>query len=127
MRTIQQDAAVVRELKLRVEKAKIDYDNANLDFKRAQQALFDRMEAEDTQSIKAGNVLYVRSETIYGQVQDEDEFLRWAEENAPELFGPKPRKKLVNELVRERINAGDPLPPGVGFYADQYVSQRANG
>jgi hypothetical protein len=32
---------------------------------------------------------------------------------------------LLNEVVREKLDNGEQLPDGLGFYVKQYVSQRA--
>ena len=84
-----------------------------------------RLEQDGVDSIRVDGVLFVPAETTYGTIQDRSAFIEWAKENAPEMFEEKERSGLVNELVRERLDNGEPLPPGVGFYVREYVSQRA--
>lgn len=126
MTTVQQDARAVRTLRLKAVKLKLQYEEAEREFKRTQQALYDRMVSEDMPSFKHGNVTYTKHSTEFGQVQDADAFKRWCDEEGEEdFFQPTPRKKLINELVRERIRNSQPLPPGIGFYTNDYVSQTA--
>lgn len=91
----------------------------------AEHRFFERLEEEGVDSIKVGGTNFVKAETSYGQVQDRAAFIAWCEENKPELVELKERKALVNELVREHLDDGSELPPGLGFYVKQYVSQRA--
>lgn len=124
MTTIAEDAATLKELKdLATEMTKAA-DEAKAQAKHAEQLFFARMEQEGYDSLKVRGTNFVRAATIYGQVQDREAFIKWAEENAPELLELKERAALVNELVRERMDTGEILPDGLGFYAREYVSQR---
>lgn len=126
MTTLADDAAALAALKQAAARHAEAAKEAKLEADAAEHLLFERMETEKVGSIRIdGMGNFVRAETCYGQVQDSDELERWAVENMPELFEPKPRKKLINELVRERLDAGEALPPGLGFYTDTYVSVRA--
>ena len=31
---------------------------------------------------------------------------------------------LLNQLVRERLDNGEPLPPGIGYYTKEFISVR---
>jgi hypothetical protein len=125
MTSISQDATHVANLKANYERAKKEADDAERAFKEAQMALYERMEHEDIGSLKVGNINFVRAETAYGTVQDRAAFVKWALEERPELVEHRERAALINELVRESLNDGTPLPPGLGFYVRQYVSQRS--
>lgn len=126
--TIQEQARHLRELKLEAEAARRHADALARVFKLEQHRLFERMQDEDTRAMEVGGVNFIRMQTEYGQVQDQREFERWCKENDREdLFEEKPRKKLINELVREHLREGRPLPPGLGFYTEDYVSQRPRG
>jgi hypothetical protein len=50
----------------------------------------------------------------------------WALENDPALVKQDPEfdQKLVNKLVRERIDNGQPLPPGLGAFPKPRISLR---
>lgn len=124
MATLSEDAARLRELRHHYDRAKADADAYKQELDAAEQRLFERMEHERVDSIRVDGTNFVRAATTYGQVQDRADFVRWAEEEMPELVEKKERKALINEIVRERIDTGEPLPPGLGFYVKQYVSQR---
>lgn len=125
MTSLSDELKTLRRLKQAAETLKKQSDDAALAYKLAERKVFERMESEDCQSQKVGNVTYVRSSTVYAQVQDEGELLEWARANGQDdLFAPKPRKKLLNELAREHLNDSQPLPPGLGFYTQDYVAQR---
>lgn len=53
-------------------------------------------------------------------------FVKWAESNDPDLIQYKERGAELNSLVRQRLDDGEPLPPGVGFYDREYISQRTS-
>lgn len=122
--TLQQEAANVRKLKRAYEASDKKKKDLERQFKRAQQHLFDRMEDEEVEGIKYRGTNFVPASTPYAQVQDESVFLEWARSNAPELLEEKPIKGRLNEIVREHLDDGTPLPPGLIFYVRQYVSQR---
>ena len=94
---------------------------------RMEDQLWERMVDEDTDSmgIRGHNYIRMPAQT-YGSVSDLSEFYEWAvtERNAPELFDDKPHMKLVNELVRQRADNGEPMPPGVNSYEKRSVSKR---
>lgn len=116
----------VRLLKLRATELKRDAEEATREFKLAERELLDRFEAEGASGHRSEDgVLYTRVKTIYSQITDRDAFVSWAEEHEPELLKTDERKGLVHELVRERLDNGEPLPPGVDFRVDEYISQRA--
>jgi hypothetical protein len=124
--TLAEDCEAWAELKAEAERLDKLADEAKAAASKAELALFERMEHERVKSIKVGSTNFVTAETTYGQIQDRSEFVKWAEENMGELIEIKERKGLVNELVRERLDSGEVLPPGVGFYTRQYVSRRAS-
>lgn len=125
MSTLSEDARKLGSLRKRYDRATADAKIYKEEMDRAEMALFERMEHEDVGSIKVGTSNFVRAATTYGQVQDRSAFVTWAEENAPELVELKERKALINEIVRQCLEDGVPLPDGLGFYLKQYVSQRA--
>jgi hypothetical protein len=105
--------------------AKDAFEIAEREFKAHQRDTMERMEADDVQGLKAHGVSFTLNKpTHYGQIQDRSEFVAWAEENEPELVETKERAALLNALVRARLDDGEPLPPGVGFYSRQHISMR---
>lgn len=100
-------------------------EQAEAEYMKADRKLWQRMDASKVQSIKMAGTNFVRASTIFGSVNDKSTFVAWAEEHAPELLGPQPRKGLVNELVRQRIDNNEDLPPGVTWYSRDYIARRA--
>lgn len=125
MSTLSEDCKNLAALAEKSAECKKAHDEAKAAYEEAEAALLERMEHEDVPTIGVGTTLFTRAETIYGQVQDEAAFLEWAKGHDEELFETKARKGLVNELVRERLDNGEELPPGVGFYPKTYISKKA--
>lgn len=125
MASLNEDAATLREQKIERDEAKAQYESLDKQFKEAQMKLLERMDEEKCEGTKVNGINFVPTKTIYGQVQDRSEFVSWAEENEPELLEPKERKELINELVRQKLDDGEPLPPGLNFRVQEYISQRA--
>lgn len=123
--TLTQQAAQLRKLKQESDALEAKADDARARFKEAELALFHRMEAEEAEGVKHRGTNFVPTSTTYGQVQDRDAFIEWARDHRPELIEPHERKGLVNEFIRECLDNGEPLPPGLGFYTRDYISQRA--
>jgi hypothetical protein len=122
---LSQQAQKLRDLKERRDALKGDYEDADKEFKAAEFELLERMEAEDCDGIKVGGTNFVPTETVYAQIQDRSEFIEWAEVQNDELIEPRERKALLNQFVREQLDNGKPLPPGLNFYVRRVVSQRA--
>lgn len=122
--TITQQARRLAKLKAASVAADERAETANRAFKDAERALHERMAAEGVGSIKVDGTSFVPASTIYGTIQDREAFIAWAQDNEEELLEPKERKSLINELAREAVEQGRELPPGMGFYVRDYVSQR---
>jgi len=93
--------------------------------KEAEAKLMERMEMEETDSITSGGKQYTKTTTNYGVVQDAVAFHEWAASHDERLLKTKPDGELLNQLVRERLDNGEALPPGVGFYPKEYISKTA--
>lgn len=125
MTTLTEDLTVLRDTKTERDEAKAHYEGLDQSFKQLQLTVKERMEQEGVDSLKADGTLFVPASTIYAQIQDREAFIEWALANEAELTERKERKELLNALVRERIDNGEALPPGVGFFTREYISQRA--
>ena len=68
---------------------------------------------------------YTRVTTDYGYVDDRVKFIEWAKENDESLIKLVENKAEIHRLVRERIDNGEGLPPGIGHRVDEYVSMTA--
>jgi len=124
-KTIQEEAKELRELKLQYQEAKAQYEALKSQFDKRQSELMERMENDSVEGLKVDGVNFVPTETIYGKVDDRREFVEWAKENMPELLEEKERKDVLNETVRQMLDDGEILPPGIGFTVREYISQRA--
>jgi len=123
--TLIQDAKALRKLKLDAQKAtKLGKDLATK-HAIAEARFIERLEAEEAEGVKTGGINFVPAVTVYGQIQDRAAFVEWAQENAPELVEIKERKGEVSEFVRARLDDGEGLPPGLGYYEKAYISQRS--
>lgn len=128
--TLAQDLKKLKRLKAKADKSKKQSEADENEFKMFQYQVIERMKqgdgtGEEIQGLKVGNVHFVRAETLYSQIQDRSEFVKWAQENDISLIEYKERKGEVNRIVREKLDNGEPPPPGVGFYIKEYISQRA--
>jgi hypothetical protein len=122
---LPKQCAALKALKAQRDIAKKKYEDLDHEFKRAQFRLMEEMRSQGVESLKVGGTLFVPTETVYAQVQDRSEFVRWAQENDDELIDHRERKEVLSQLVRQKLDDGEPLPPGVGFYVREYISQRA--
>jgi hypothetical protein len=123
--TLSAECRALFVLKRKESATKKKYDEAKAAREIAERHLLQRMEAEGAEGHKAGGVNYVPTKTEYAQVQDAEAFTAWVRVHQPELLEEKPRKGLVNELVRQLLDDNEPFPPGLGFYVKEYVSKRA--
>jgi hypothetical protein len=123
--TLSQQCLQVRAKKRAAKEAKKRAEKLDLEAKKAERALLDRMEAEGADGHKADGTNFVPAETLYPSVTDRAEFVAWAEIHAPELIEYKERKELLGQKIREALDNGEQPPPGTNFYVKQYLSQRA--
>jgi hypothetical protein len=122
---IDEELLALAHLKDMRDVAKDTFEIAEREFKAHQTATISRMEAADKQGSKAFGMSFTLTKpTHFGQIQDRSVFVTWAEENDPELVETKERAALLNALVRAKLDDGEPLPPGVGFYSRQHISMR---
>lgn len=125
-RTLPQQARALRTLRKKKEDLDKKAKEAKLNYEIAERQLMERMEEEEVGSIRVAGVLFSPTRTEYAKVQDKLRFIAWAKDNEPELLEDKPRAGLLHDLVRRRLADNEPMPPGLGYYIDEYVSQRAS-
>ena len=118
------EARKLKELREAKDEAKSAYEDATRAYKLAMDRMYQRMEAGEIDGIKVDGVNFIPSETVYANVQDREQFVKWAKENDTELIEDKERKALLNALVRERLENGETLPDGVGFYVRENIALR---
>lgn len=123
--SLKQDLIRLRRLKEEASRANAKAKKISLERDTLQARVFARMEDEEIDGMKVAGRNFVRSSTIYGSVQDRDLFIAWAEANDQSLVRPKEAGDLLNQLVRERIDNGEELPPGIGFYTRDIIKVTA--
>jgi hypothetical protein len=71
-----------------------------------------------------GTVKFRTRETYYGKIIDQDAAQDWFEQRAmiDEVSSPKFVMARINEIVRERIDLGQPMPPGIDFSPNRGVT-----
>ncbi len=106
------------------ETARIAFEEADKEFKSLQYDVFEHLSDQGIESMKVDGTNFVRASTAYGSVQDREAFVEWAKQNDEALIEYKERGALINELVRERLDNGEELPPGLGMYTRDLVQQR---
>ena len=93
-----------------------------------QARLYDRMDDEGVLSLKTDEARFDAKMTTYHTITNMDEFRAWLDSNdlTNEFIKDAPEKARLNELVRQRLDDGDELPPGLGSYDARYISITAN-
>ena len=126
MNSIEDQARALRSLREKRDTLKADFEEADEAYKKAVEELYQRMDESGVGGLKIDGINFVPSETVYANVQDRSAFVEWARDHDEELVENRERKALLNQLVRERIDNGEPLPPGIGFYVRETVAQRSS-
>lgn len=130
MSTLAEDLRVLALKKRAAESAEDIAKKVKADAKAFEQQCYDRIEQElgtdETGGASIRNTFgtFVAGETVMGYIQDEDAFVEWARAQDETYFEDKPRKALINQLVRECLDNNEPLPPGLGAYGQRRVSVR---
>ena len=115
----------MRKFKRERERLKNSYDTSDKTFRAWERHCLERMRDSDTESHKTRGTLFSPVTKQYASVQDRGEFVEWALSNEPELVAYKERAAELNALVRQLLDDGEVLPPGIGFYDREYISQRS--
>lgn len=119
------------EAKKAQEKAEADYRELEAEVYEDLEALRDPNDPNAKRSsIKIplgppwGTVTFVQRETYYGRIIDDEAALEYFEARAmaDELTAPKFVKARLNEIVRDAIEQGGDMPPGVDYYANRGVT-----
>jgi hypothetical protein len=103
---------------------KAESDAATNEYRAGEQDVLDRMDELGLKTLTVdlpgiGSVRFTRRKpTVYGRVTDLDAAMDSFENSGrvDELFAPKVSPARLNEFVRECLEQGQPLPPGVDFY-----------
>lgn len=126
-------AALRRFMESRVERdsAKLAAETAEKAYREAEADIWELLsESELEGSIPVnlgepfGVVRFQPRETFYARVIDKEAALEGFEQRAmiDEISAPKIVMERLNSIVREKIEAGEPMPPGVDYTARRYVT-----
>jgi len=103
---------------------KAESDAASNEYRAAEQDVLDKMDELGLKNLTVdlpgiGSVRFTkRKPTVYGRVTDIDAAMASFTDSgrSDELFQPKVSAARLNEYVRECLEQGVELPPGVDFY-----------
>jgi hypothetical protein len=119
------------ELRETRDTAKAALEAAEGEYREAEADVFDAMDEGVVRgAVKVdlgepyGVVSFQQRETHYGRIYDEEAAIEYYENRAmlEEVSKPKFVKQRISEEVRERLDDGQPMPPGVDYYTRRYVS-----
>lgn len=76
-----------------------------------------------------GLVVFTPRETKFGRVVDLDKALEHFEQRAmvEEMTKPKIEKRKLNEMVRDLLEQGKPMPEGIDWYANRGITISKKG
>ncbi len=125
---LQADLAKLHKMKVEYREAQNHADDLKGRHDAFEASLYDRMDEEDVLSLKTDAAQFVAKCTTYATITDMDLFTEWLKENGieDEFIKDAPEKARINELVRERLDNGDSLPPGLSHYDRRYISITPN-
>lgn len=109
--------------KSQIEELKEQLSDANLTYDASQRLLAERFEADGTTSIKNElGTFYIQDEP-YSQVVDKEAINIWIIQNGMDELRQPPWQTL-NAIVKQRLENGEPVPPGVDVYMKTKVVMR---
>lgn len=123
------------ELREARDQTKTSADVAEEEYRRYEAELFDEIQdgpMKGTRRIDLGDygvVAFTPRETKFGRIIDADAAVEFFQKRdmAEEMTRPKIEKRKLNELVREYLDAGKNLPPGIDFYSSRGITISKKG
>lgn len=90
---------------------------------------FDRMESEGFEpngdSTKLHGRSYAPKRTTFAIIQNRDDLIEWLRENDEGVIEKERlREGELNRIARERLDNGQELPPGMGYYDKEWIATR---
>lgn len=115
-------------LKAEAKRAQAAADDAKKRAKEFEAFLWQKYDEQQTYGLRTGMGRYELKQTTYGTITDYAEFKAWVEENdlSDEYLKTTEESARLNELVRERLDTSQELPPGVSYYHRRYISHTGN-
>ena len=84
------------------------------------------LKPEANDGVKLDGMNYSPQETYFAVVQDKSELVDWLlTDGDSSIVEEKLKQEALNQIVRECIDNGQPLPPGLGFWQKTWVSTKA--
>lgn len=124
MADLTNELRALRELRLQRDEAVAKGKELAAEYDAEQWRLIDLMDEHNTTSQTTDGIQFTRKSTPMCKVTDREAFIEWANQEDEALVEPRERKAVLNQLVRDRIDNGQDLPPGLDFYTKDVISQR---
>ena len=112
--------AIVNQLKTKTDRHKT----------AAKYAVIDKFAHEEIEGcpvkIDGTEVFFRQYEFHHPKIENLEAFKAWAEEDDPEAFfepDRRIRKDVLSGFVKRHVEDGEPLPPGIGLYAETKLSR----
>lgn len=124
------------ELREKRDETKTAADNAEDDYRKYEADLYDELMESPMKGSRRfdlgppfGTVVFTPRETKYGRIYDEDAAQEYFEQRAmmDEMTKPSIEKRKVNELVRDLLDQGQPMPPGIDFTTNRGITISRKG
>lgn len=126
--TIGADLAKLGDLKRKAEVASKAAAKAKKEVGRFEFEVYNRMLDEGFEpgesSVKIDGVLYEPHSQPFAQVTNKKLLLEYLEGNTSILIAKNPSKAELNQLVREKLDNGEELPPGLSWYEKTRIGAR---
>lgn len=117
------------ELRTARDEAKKTLEAAEADFREIEADVYESLDGiQGTLKVDLGDpwgtVSFRTRETYYGRIIDEEAALEHFESRAmvEEVSQPKFVKARINEIVRDHIEQGIDMPPGIDYYPNRGVT-----
>jgi hypothetical protein len=120
----KEELAELARLKARKAETAAAAEAAARDLYHYEQRLWEQMERVGNNGSSWSDLgTFSRKSTIYGQITDRDAFIEWArEEGLDDVVKMVEEKGRLNEIIRDRLDTQQELPPGTSFYEKRYIS-----
>lgn len=124
------------ELREKRDETKGAADDAEEEYREYEAELFEEMSnspIKGTRRIDLGEpyglVVFTPRETKFGRILNLDDALDYFDQRAmtDEMTKPGIAKRKLNEMVREMLEQGKPLPPGIDWYANRGITISKKG
>lgn len=94
-----------------------------------ERATFARMQDEGWKpgeaSLKLEGTVHIPQETHYATIQDRIQLIEWLREHDDSVIeSERLRDGELNRIVRTRLDNGEGMPPGLGYWTKTYISTR---